>query len=236
MLRSTIRTRVTYYLDRSDLDTLVNSWINDTRLDLALKYNFHYLYTESCASTVAGSATYALPDDFLGHETVWCNNKKLARMTPREFDELTDTDSGATAYPRKLPIESGSTVTSTSNSGPPDYYVHRGMNLELYPTPGAVYSLRVKYYAQPTDFSTDAEYDYITTFHPETVIWGTALRGAIYLDDDQKVQKFESAYSNSIQEMIKRERDFEQEDQHPRMKTFQDYELPTFKRLWRINV
>jgi len=224
------------YLDRSDLDTMVNNWIDDTRLDLALKYNFHYLYTESCANTVAGSATYALPSDFLGHETVWCANKKLARLTAREFDELTETNHDATANPRQLTIEDGSTVTETTNSGPPDYYVHRGMNIELYPTPGEVYVIRIKYYAQPVAFTADADYDYITTFHPEAVIWGSALRGAIYLDDDQKIGKFEGAYGNAIQELTKREQDFKNEDQHHRIKSYKDYDLTTFKRLFKITV
>lgn len=240
MTRGTIRSRVEYYLDRADLRALIYGWIEDARLDVALKGNFHYLYTEACANTVASSATYSLPSDFLGHEMVWCNNKKLARMTAREFDELTETDSKSTALPRNLVIEDGSTVSQTVNAGPPDYYVDRGMNIELYPTPDAAYVMRIKYYAQPTawtttDTSQDANYDYITTFHPEVIIWGASLRGAIYLDDDTKVQKFEGAYGNAIQEMLRKEKDFALEDQHPRMKSWRDYDLTTFKRLTRVN-
>lgn len=234
MTRGNLRARVKLYVDRSDLDTPINNWIDDTRLDLALKYNFHYLYTEACATTVANSATYSLPSDFLGHETVWCENKKLARLTPREFDELTWTDHAATAGPRELTTEAGNTVSQTSVSGYPDYYVHRGMNLELWPPPAGAYTLRIKYYAQPTAFSNDDEYDYITTFHPEAVIWGAALRGSLFLDDEAKTTKFEAAYGTQIQEMIKREKEFSHGDQHPRMKTWKDFDGTTLKRLLKV--
>lgn len=239
MTRGTIRSRVEYYLDRSDLRALIYGWIEDARNDLALKQNFHYLYAESTASTVAGSSTYTLPSDYLGHATLWCSNKKLARLTPREYDELTDTDYQATGYERKLVIEDGSTVSQTQNAGPPDYYVDRGMCVELYPTPDSAYTLRIKYYAAPeawtsTDTSEDTEYDYITVFHGEAVIWGAALRGAVYIDDDQKAQKFEAAYGNAIQEMIKREKEFQHEDQHPRFKDWKDFDGTTFKRLMRV--
>lgn len=241
MTRGTIRSRVEYYLDRSDLRALIYGWIEDTRLDLALKHDFRYLYAESSVSTTASTKTYALPVDYLGHATVWCAYKKLARLTAREFDELTDTDHEATAYPRALTIEDGSSVFQTENSGPPDYYVERGVNIELYPTPDATHTLTYKYYASPTswtsiDTTDDANYDYITTFHGEAVIWGAALRGAIYLDDDQKAIKFEKHYQLAVQEMIKREKKFENEDQHFRMKTWKDFEATTFKRLFKIQV
>lgn len=238
MTRETIRSRVAAYLDRTDLDTKIKQWIEDTRMDLALKYPFKYLYAEATASTSSGTAKYAMPSDYLGHAVLWCGSKKLVKLTPREFDELTQTDVDAAAVPRELTVESGTSTTTTSISGPPDYYIERGMEFELYPTPDATYTLRIKYYATPSAWTTattyDDSYDYITTFHYDAVIWGTSLRGAVYLDDDAKKQNFAAAYNTAIQEMIKREKDFESEDQHPRMKTWTEYDLTTFKRMFRI--
>jgi len=238
MTRDTIRARVAQYLDRTDLDTTIKQWIEDTRLDLALKYSFRYLYVEATASTVVGTNKYALPSDYLGHAVLWAGSKKLMKLTPREFDELTPTDIDATFVPRALTVEPGSAISTTSISGPPDYYVERGMEVELYPTPDAVYTLKIKYYATPSSWTTaaayDDQYDYITTFHSDAVIWGSALRGAIYLDDEQKKANFSAAYDAAIQEMIKREKDIEAEDQHPRFKTWQEYDLTTLKRMFKI--
>lgn len=226
--------------DRSDLNTKIENWINDTRLDLALKYNFRYLYTESTATTTAGTARYSLPTDYLGHLTIWMGSKKLMRVSAREFDELTQTDIDAAASPRQLPLEASSSVTTTSISAPPDYYVERGMQIDVYPTPNAAYTITYKYYAQPEVYATgsggDSEEDYIMRFHPEAVIWGAALRGAIYLDDEEKKANFAAAYQSSVGEMIKREMLNLQEDTHPRMKDWRDYDLTTFKRLVRVQV
>lgn len=240
MIKSDIRDRVRQYLDRSDLDTHIDGWINDVRLDLALKYNFRYLYVDATASTTAGTERYALPTDFLGHLVMWCGSKKLMRMHPREFDELTETNSTAEASPRVLPLEAGSSVSSTSIAAPPDYYIERGMEFDLYPTPDAVYTLTLRYYAQPEIWTvgteTDGDYDYISTFHPEAVIWGVCLRGSIYLDDEKKMATFASTYKTTVEEMITRERANAVEDQHPRMKNYSDYDLTTFKRMLRIKI
>jgi len=240
MDRDTIRGRVADYLDRSDLDTKIENWINDTRIDLALKYNFRYLYVEATTSTTAGTATYALPSDYLGHLVLWSGSKKLMRLSPREFDELTLTDHDATASPRELTTEAGAEVSTSSINSSPDYYVERGMEIELYPTPDSTYTLRMKYYAQPESYATgstgDEEEDYIMRFHPEAVIWGAALRGAIYLDDELKKANFAAAYKSTVEEMIGREKASLLEDTHPRMKNYLDYDLATFKRMTRIKI
>lgn len=240
MNRLNLRNRVVDYLDRSDLNVKIENWINDARIDLALKYNFRYLYVEATLSTVVLSSTYAMPIDYLGHLNVWCNNKKLMRISSAEFDNLTLTEIGASAAPRQLYLEAGSSVTTDSILAPPDYYVERGMSIELYPTPDAIYQLLLKYYAQPSVWTTgtagDSEEDYITRFHFEAVIWGAALRGSIYLDDEQKKANFAAAYKSSIEEMILRERENKYEDYQPRMTDWRDYDLSTFKRLVRVNI
>jgi hypothetical protein len=106
--------------------------------------------------------------------------------------------------------------------------------------------MRLKYYAQPTDYevdtatddtagdSHDTSEDYIMRFHSDSVIWGTALRAAIYLDDEKKMATFAAAYKSSIEEMIEREKQKAHEDTHPRMKDYRDYDLTTFKRMVRV--
>lgn len=234
MIYSTIQDRVAKYLDRTDLTTHIQGWIDDTRKDLALKWPFKYLYVESTASTIANQATYALPDDYLGHLNVWCGNKKLARLTTAEADDLAGTDVDATAVVRTLTFESGTTVSIAAASGPPDYYIDKGMEFDLYPVPNAVYTLTIKYYAQPATFTANSDYDYISTFHFEAIIWGASVRGAMFLDDKEKLAAFGKAYDAAIQEMVQRERMFEKQDQHFRLRDWRDYDLTTFKRIMKV--
>ena len=88
----TIQTRVAEYLDRSDLETEIEAWINDTRKAIAVdalaaSHTFNYLYTEATIETSAGSATYALPTGYLGKLTIMYGDKKLHHVDAREFDE-----------------------------------------------------------------------------------------------------------------------------------------------------
>lgn len=228
---ATLSGRIYDYLDYALTDTKIIGWINDTRRDLALKYDFNYLYEEATVSTEVGSARYALPSDYLGHLTIFCDYKKLERIGAREFDSLGETDSSTTNFNAVLPTES----SVLNGVGSPDYYIDRGMEIDLYPIPGSVYTLTLKYYAQPVDWTTSLDSDYISTFHPEAIIFGAALRGSLYLDDEQKKANYGAAYDAAIKEMINNEKFKIGADKRPRMKTWKDFDLSTFKRMTRMN-
>jgi hypothetical protein len=240
MLYSEITDRVADYLDRTDLGTSASSpisatkigkWINDTRKDISLKYDFNYLYEEATISTSAGTATYALPSDYMGHLTLLCDEKKLARVGAREFDELYYYEDGVVTSPSTLQLDESDDATA----GFPEYYIDRGMYFQLFPDPAATHTLTMKYYAQPGNFTTGADEDYMSRFHFEAIIFGTALRGAIYLDDAAKIPIFKDAYSATVGEIVKREKETKAKDAHVRIKSWKDYDLSTFRRLQRID-
>lgn len=231
--------RVAQYLDRTDLGdsslvaatmsaSKLGCWINDTRKDLALKYDFDYLYVEATISTSASTAIYALPTDYMGHLTILCDYEKLSRVGAREFDELYYVDDTEATTSNVLE------TTDSTTSGFPEYYVDRGMYIQLFPKPDSTHTVTMKYFAQPADLTDKTSSDYITKFHFEAIIFGAAYRGALYLDDIQKIQTFQQAYSGAIQEMIKREKEKQSRDTHVRWKSWKDYDLNAFKRMMRM--
>lgn len=245
MQYSIIIDRVSDYLDRSDLgtssssplsSTKIGGWINDVRTDIALKWPFKYLYVEATCSTSAATATYALPSDYLGHLEMWLGSKKLVRLGSREAGMLTETDVDATYNTRALTLEAGSSVSIDTSEGAPDYYIDRGMEFELWPVPDATYTVKIRYYAQPANFVLSTDYDYISTFHFEAIIWGAALRGAMFLDDNDKKQIFKASYEESIKEMVRREKQFATEDHFFRVRDYRDFDLTTFKKLMKVRV
>lgn len=113
------------------------------------------------------------------------------------------------------------------------------MNFQLYPNPDNAYTLTIKYYAQPASWTEattadDAEEDYISRFHFEAIIWGASLRGAIFLDDEQKKTNYGAAYDTAVKEMIYREKNKKTRDLKVRFKTWKDFDLSTFERLHKI--
>jgi hypothetical protein len=221
---------VAEYLDnRTDLTTKIQNWINDVRKDIALKYNFDYLYTETTVTTSQSTATYNLPTDYLGHEVIKLNDKKLSRFTRREFDLVEGIDDDVSTANSYLFTE------STTEEGTPDYYIDKGMQFDLYPVPDGEYTITIKYYSQPVDFDEGTDEDYISRFHFEAIIFGAALRGAMFLDDKEKQSAYGPMYMSALQEMIRREKEKRGEDIHVRWKTWKDYDLDHFRRIMKFD-
>jgi hypothetical protein len=166
----------------------------------------------------------------MGHLTLLCNYKKLARVGAREFDELYYTSDDENTQSEQLELDE----SSDASTGFPEYYIDRGMYIQLFPCPDTAYTLTMKYFAQPANFDTGDDEDYMSRFHFEAIIFGAALRGAIYLDDTTKMEIFSKAYKVAIDEIVRREKDTKAKDTHVRMKSWKDYDLETFRRLSRI--
>lgn len=234
----TIVDRVRDYLDRDDLGTSISAplsgsrigkWVNDTRKYIAGTYDFNYLYVEATIMTSAGSAIYSLPEDYLGHLTMFCQSLKLARVGAREFDELTGIDTTPSDNTPYL------TTRNVSPSGAPEYYIDRGMSFELYPAPDSAYLVTLKYYAQPADFGITTDEDYISRFHFEVIIFGAALRGALFLDDEQKITNYTQAFKIMLGEMLSKEKEKQKMDNKFRVKSWKDFDLESFKRMLKID-
>ncbi len=223
---STLQSRVGDNLDRTDLTTRIKGWINDERKSLAIDYNFDFLYVEATVTTSAGSGTYALPEDYLEKETLHLGSKKLHALTGKEFDELIGI---------KETLDSSTNLLVTTNSnittGEPDYYINRGLYFDLYPIPNGSYTLTLKYYAQPIDFSGNTDEDYMSRIYFDAIIYGATMRGSAFLDDDKKLSTYAGLYSKALQSMEKKERGKKGNDLRRRMKTYKDFDLETFKRL-----
>jgi len=231
--RSGIRSKVIEYLDgRTDLDSKVNSWIDDTRRDMANTYDFSYLYVEATCETSAGTERYALPADYLGHLNMFIGTKKLVRIAPGVFDSVHGDTSDLTSDSSVTPFLM---TTGSLEQSEPDYYIDRGVEFDLWPIPDDTYTLLLRYYAQPQDFIYDYSYDYLTTFHTECVIFGAAYRGAIYLEDDSKKGQYKEEYGKQLQLMVKREKDRKTDDLGHRMRTPKDFNINQLKRLMKVN-
>ena len=180
-------------------------------------------------STQANTAVYSLPSDYMGHLTIICDYKKLMRVGAREFDELEKTNDTENNSPQQLETSEGQVTP-----GFPEYYIDRGLYIELFPKPDDVYTLTLKYYALPASFTSDTDEDYMSRFHFESIIFGTSLRGAIFLDDTEKINIFKAAYDRSLSEIVAREKDKKQKDTHVRVKSWRDYEVESFRRMHRV--
>lgn len=223
--------RVCENLDRDDLSgsslstlgsTKAGHWVNDVRLDIANKYKFQFYYTEATLNTVAASAYYPLPSDYLDHFSVFCGDVKLTRYSMRNFDENISSDSTGT-------------IASNTASGQPYYYVLRGTQFQLYPTPADVYEITLRYYARPDTFSASGDFDVVSNAYPYAIIFGATIHGALWAEDRYAEQRYQPLYDGKIKEMLINEREKLTTDSHYRLKSWRDFEISHFGDMMRVN-
>lgn len=108
----------------------------DRLLGLNKSFYFPQLETSSTVNTVDGTAYIAVPTDCLVvrdiHDTT--NDRRLIGITPRTYVD-------------------SSGRTDTSSEGEPSNWVRQGTSLYLYPTPDAVYTMRIYYRKIPAILS-----------------------------------------------------------------------------------
>jgi hypothetical protein len=223
---STMRSRIANYLDRTDLNADINNWIQDARQDLALTYNFHYLYKEATTNVSAGQNRYALSSDYMDHLTLFYYEagnigKKLGRVSPGTFDEM-----------------AGLTETTCVASGVPEYYVIYGREVEVHPTPNNTCTadsgkLKIRYYSKAPSLTADDDEDYMSIHHYEAIVYGTCVRGCLWLNDMNNLRKWETAYNKAKEIMLRREKDREVTDNKSiRFKHWSDYDPDMMKRVF----
>ena len=117
---------------------IITNFINEAQNELFTESNWYSLYTTRTFVTVASTAEYALATDFgrsisMIDET---NGRMIFEDGTRNIDEA-DPDSDAT--------------------GNPTHFALQGSNYRFYPIPAGVYTIRERYWAQPTVLSASGD-------------------------------------------------------------------------------
>lgn len=213
-----LKQRVTWFLDRTDLTSMVSSFVNEVRLDIATEYNWPWLWTDAYLTTEAGSSDYALPDDYLDHLHVLLNKKKLPGYTQRDWDTQMYFDEDWDE-PRGEPTE----------------YMIVGQTLRLKPAPDGEYILRLYYYARPPDFTMDYQDDYMSLTYPYMIIHRAVLLGAIFLDDTQKIKMHAPLADKELAKAVKKEKAKKFSDVAVQFRTYKDFDKGAFKNRLRLS-
>ena len=207
----------------SNAETMAKSYINQTRLDIALKYDFPFLFAIATATTTS-SNVYNFPADFLDHLMIFMDDEDgnpivIYEMTPGYW---------ANHFRIPAPID-------ISSDSPPYRAVIQGNYFRIVPDPPSGRTLTLWYYKKPDELTDDNQTDYFLSTYGETVVWGAAWRMAVYLDDEQKAAKFLPMYQEGIKAMILRENRKKADRRGMiRFKTWKDFDPATLRRMFHV--
>jgi len=177
---SDLKTSVANYLNRNDLTDVIPDFIRLTedKLNRELKVRANLARAET--TTTNGTEFYDLPSDMI----------ELRNVTYE-----TSSNSYALAY---LSPESINREYGTYTSGAPKAYTSLGTDIKIAPTPDGSYTINISYYKKLINLSDSVSSNNILANFPDLYLFGSCLEGAVYLNDNEQVQRFAALFTNTL--------------------------------------
>jgi len=177
---SELRTAITNWLDRSDIDSArVNEFITLAETRIAKRLRVRGVEERSTTSLVASQEYYSLPSDFLEARNVQINTnpvRKLKYLTPEQMD-----------------YQYGSTT-----SGTPCAYTIIGEEIQLKPIPSTTDSMEIAYFKKLPALTDSATTNWLTTNAPDLLLYASLLEASLYLVDDIGAKKWGDALNEAM--------------------------------------
>lgn len=225
----TLQGRVEDEINRVDLSTEIQTWINEARSQIADGtlpirqrpaqgvHRFTWLYTSTAVST--STANNDWPTDFIEEISFLETSKEkpLVKVDPVYFDQL-------------LYSETDNKYDLTS-SGVPTNYVDRGDSYDLYPSPSSAVEIYLRYYGYPTDLSANGDEYEIDKRVPALIIYTACLIAATYMHDTQLKDHYREVVRDYYEAAVNRNKLRKWKNRNLRIKTPADFDLGHWKGL-----
>ena len=176
---SDLKTTIASYLARSDLTTMIPTFIQLAELRLRRELRTRQMLVVATANTTGGDSTVGLPTDFLEMRDIHVNTNPI------------------TALSYSAPNSFYNSYRATESGKPTDYTV-LATELQLSPIPDSTYQLQMLYYAQPYFLSDSNPGNVFLTNFPDALLYAALGEAEPYLMNDARLQTWASLYDRAI--------------------------------------
>jgi len=174
-----LKSSITDFLNRDDLDTVAPDFITLAEADLSRKVRHWRM--EGRATAEIDTQYSAIPADFLEVITFHVTSGNLrplelisqAEMLRRRYENL-------------------------DTSGKPAYYALTAGEIEVYPTPDGTYTTELYYYKRISALSDGNTSNWLLEYFPDAYLYGSLVHSAPYLKDDARLQLWAALYEQAI--------------------------------------
>lgn len=171
----------------------IKTWLNEAQARIARRLNLREIQTTQTITTASGTATYALPANFVRVNGLVDPDYPLElRYVPDPDDLLVRNEGG-------------------DYTGRPDRYSLNSDGLLLSPVPDAVYALTLTYWSRPTDMTDDDDVSSLTADYHDVMVSYALSRAYRSEDDPQMSQFFYQEFMRDMAQMAT-DRQFEVRD------------------------
>ena len=177
-----IKTKVAEYLNRTDLTSQMDMFIDLTESDINKVIKHQDLIKR--ANAVAETQYTQLPSDWSRVINVELNTSDHSTLLQQSTESL------------------DLKRTSIDNvSGRPEYFAITDNAIELCPTPDTNYELQLTYYANIPELSSTNTTNVVSDKFPDVYIYGCCKHASIFLMEDERVGMFQTLFDKALEEV-----------------------------------
>tara|TARA_B000000609_G_C24174456_1_gene352781 strand:- start:928 stop:1575 length:648 start_codon:yes stop_codon:yes gene_type:complete len=177
-----IKTKVAEYLNRTDLTSQMDMFIDLTESDINKVIKHQDLIKR--ANAVAETQYTQLPSDWSRVINVELNTSDHTTLLQQSTESL------------------DLKRTSIDNvSGRPEYFAITDNAIELCPTPDTNYELQLTYYANIPELSSTNTTNVVSDKFPDVYIYGCCKHASVFLMEDERVRMFQTLFDKALEEV-----------------------------------
>jgi hypothetical protein len=176
---SALKTTIASYLGRTDLTTMIPTFITLAEARLQRELRTRQLLKSATATMAVGDGTVGLPADFLEMRDLYIRGNPrmpVTYLTPSAFTRDARAD----------------------ESGLPVYYTVIGSELLFAPVPDGQYVLEMLYYYKPVVLSDSNVSNAFLSNYPDLLLYGSLAQAEPYLMNDARLATWASLYADTL--------------------------------------
>lgn len=174
-----LKTSITDFLNRDDLDTVAPTFISLAEADLQRRVR--HWRGEKRSSAEIDTQYSAIPADFVEAIRFYITGGDTRPLELISQAELLD---------RKF--------RNLNTSGQPAYYAITAGEIEVYPVPDATYTSELYYNARVPALSDSTTTNWLLEYYPDAYLYGSLVHSAPYLKEDARLQTWAALYQSAV--------------------------------------
>ena len=182
MTYAELKTAIANYLNRSDLTSDIDTFIDNVEAELNRRLRTKDMIKRATAT--ADSQYLSVPTDWIEAINV--------EITSNDFSPLFQQSIESLDVYRKA---------NNNSTGQPVYFAMVDDSIELAPTPDAEYTLQLTYYAKISALSDSNTSNFISVSHPDVYLYGALKHASIFLMEDDRIPMFTQQFEKALEEM-----------------------------------
>ncbi len=182
MTYAELKTAIANYLNRSDLTSDIDTFIDNVEAELNRRLRTKDMIKRATAT--ADSQYLAVPTDWIEAINV--------EITSNDFSPLFQQSIESLDVYRKA---------NNNSTGQPVYFAMVDDSIELAPTPDAEYTLQLTYYAKISALSDSNTSNFVSVSHPDVYLYGALKHASIFLMEDDRIPMFTQQFEKALEEM-----------------------------------